>query len=398
MASIPSAVNSTELPSRMRQSWRFLKNELWSSLCASRQDKIDMRVIQTSKYAAFRRIRYLQKQLQRSTYDSLVVHTAMTLLHRFFVMQSLKDFNCNDMALACLFLAYKTEDEFVRIQTILQAAHAVRLGGDAAAAAALPRRLDPESNDYFRQKEALVVNERILLKTIGFDMIIANPMVYVKTVLRYLIENKQVAAPPGAGMDNAQAARKVGLLSKAWVISSCGHHDLMLLYDARDIAAAFLMGAAAQLKVTLGPAAAAAAATAATAEGGAGNGAGGGVGLAGNAGTPRPFWHVIYKHEPEFQPHEGLLVMIMKSFHRYAQLRKEPRDPGERQKAEEMVKDPMTVLSPAQLQAERDGVWRGEGGGRGRVGREQQAAGMQQVPPFHAYFSPPFSCPHARRR
>jgi hypothetical protein len=48
-----------------------------------------------------------------------VIATAQTLLHRFFFRRAMQQFDCHTVAMACLFLAGKVEEEPRRLRDIL---------------------------------------------------------------------------------------------------------------------------------------------------------------------------------------------------------------------------------------------------------------------------------------
>ena len=66
---------------------------------------------------------------------------------------------------ACVFLAAKVEEEPRRMRDVLNAFHAARHGGE----------LLRDSREYWRLKEALVLEEQQLLRALGFDTLVETP-------------------------------------------------------------------------------------------------------------------------------------------------------------------------------------------------------------------------------
>ena len=101
------------------------------------------------------------------------------------------------------------------------------------------RKLDTASEIYREMRDTLQTNERILLQTIGFDVIIAN---VGANILKYfnLIKSRKI-------LDKG-STKTIVLYAYKWSLCSYGS-ELCLLYEAEVLACAFLYGASHDLNM-----------------------------------------------------------------------------------------------------------------------------------------------------
>lgn len=99
-----------------------------------------------------------------SRYDT--VATGVVFFHRFFMLQSFKQFDRWVVAAACLLLAGKVEETPKKCKDILKVTHSLLNSQQMAQFGSNP-------------KEELLTHERILLQTIKFDLQLEHPYSYL---------------------------------------------------------------------------------------------------------------------------------------------------------------------------------------------------------------------------
>ncbi|XP_078580545.1 uncharacterized protein LOC144864385 isoform X2 [Branchiostoma floridae x Branchiostoma japonicum] len=113
----------------------------------------------------------IQDMGQRLTVNQLCINTAIVYMHRFYMYHSFTKFHRNALAAACLFLAAKVEEQPRKLEHVIRVAH-VCLHRDSP-------NLDTKSETYLQQAQDLVINESILLQTLGFEVAIDHPHTHV---------------------------------------------------------------------------------------------------------------------------------------------------------------------------------------------------------------------------
>ncbi|CAO3584914.1 unnamed protein product [Absidia cylindrospora] len=111
---------------------------------------------------------YLLAVAARLNLSQLVVATATTFFHRFFMRQSMKRFHIYDMAATSLFVATKVEENTRRTKDFVNACAQKASKNDKLI-------LDEGSKDFVRWKETMLRNEVILLETLCFDLSVEHP-------------------------------------------------------------------------------------------------------------------------------------------------------------------------------------------------------------------------------
>jgi len=110
----------------------------------------------------------------------LTVATAHVFFHRFFAHQSFKQHDRFLIATACLLLAGKVEESPKKLHHVVTVCHSIRYRGMEQ------RPLDPQSEEFERQKERILMCERILLHTIDFDLCLEHPFKYLIEICKKL--------------------------------------------------------------------------------------------------------------------------------------------------------------------------------------------------------------------
>jgi len=146
--------------------------------------------------------------------------TALVFFHRFFSRQSFATHDRWVVAMTCVFLASKVEEDIRKLKEVILAGHKVKTGED----------LDEKNDLYKRLVDKILICERILLHTLSFDVSVEHPH---NDSLRYV---KEI----GGGSDLKQTT---------WnFLNDSLNTKLCLRYTAQQIAAAGVMLAAYYLK------------------------------------------------------------------------------------------------------------------------------------------------------
>ncbi|XP_053211265.1 cyclin-T1-like isoform X2 [Panonychus citri] len=103
--------------------------------------------------------------------DQLCINTAIVYMHRFYIFHSFQRFHRNAIAACALFLAAKVEEQPRKLEYVIKVAHTLLNPNQPP--------LDPKSDYYLEQAQELVVNENIMLQTLGFDIGIEHPHTFI---------------------------------------------------------------------------------------------------------------------------------------------------------------------------------------------------------------------------
>lgn len=112
--------------------------------------------------------------------------TAMVFFHRFYAKHSFALHDRFEVAVACLLLAAKTEESPKKLNTVIEESHKLKNRGAAGRTVSRnssPTRnsdgmggtLDPKGEEFLKLKERVLLLERVILHTIGFELSIDHP-------------------------------------------------------------------------------------------------------------------------------------------------------------------------------------------------------------------------------
>jgi len=97
--------------------------------------------------------------------------------HRFFAHKSYENYCRFTIATTCLFLASKVEETPKKLKDVVIETYRIQHGRQAP---------DPESQEFKDLKERILVSERVLLQTLGFDLTVEHAyrplLAYVKSI------------------------------------------------------------------------------------------------------------------------------------------------------------------------------------------------------------------------
>ncbi|XP_042217557.1 cyclin-T2-like isoform X1 [Homarus americanus] len=160
--------------------WYFTKEELNNS--PSRRCGID-----AEKELSYRQqgANLIQDMGQRLQVNQLAINTAIVYMHRFYMFHPFTRFHRNSIAPAALFLAAKVEEQPRKLEHVIKVAYHCLFRDQPA--------LDTQSEGYLERAQELVVNENILLQTLGFDVAIDHPHTHVVKCCQLVRATKDLA-------------------------------------------------------------------------------------------------------------------------------------------------------------------------------------------------------------
>jgi Cyclin, N-terminal domain len=187
----------------------------------------------------------------------VAVSTAMVFFHRFYARHSFAQHDRFEVAVACIVLAGKTEESPRKLNHVMEECYNLKLRGQqagrisqAAAAAAAAKggggggaspiggvgsasassspqntssstSIDPKGAEFFKIKERVLLLERVILHTIGFELSVDHPYKFLVEQIKKLVHQRKleyIPTPPsasaaagasGANLSSSQLASKM---------------------------------------------------------------------------------------------------------------------------------------------------------------------------------------------
>ncbi|XP_022085635.1 protein piccolo-like isoform X2 [Acanthaster planci] len=167
------------IPDRERR-WYFTRDVLLNS--PSRKCQIEPRQELSYRQQAANLIQEMGRRLQ---VNQLCINTAIVYMHRFYVFRSFQRFPHNKIAAAALFLAAKVEEQPHKLEYVIKVHHACQHRGGPV--------LDTKSEAYQQEAQELVINESILLQTLGFEVAVDHPHTHVIKCTQMIRASKDLA-------------------------------------------------------------------------------------------------------------------------------------------------------------------------------------------------------------
>ncbi|XP_077233520.1 cyclin-T1-3-like [Tasmannia lanceolata] len=165
----------SEAPNSMRSRWYHSRKEI-EDHSPSRKDGIDLkRETQLRKlYCSF-----LQDLGIKLRVPQVTIATAMMFCHRFYLHQSHAKNEWQTIATVSMFLACKVEETPRMLMDVVVVAYETMYRRDPVAAQRIKQK-----EIYEKQKEIILIGERLLLSTIAFDVNIQHPYKPLVTALK----------------------------------------------------------------------------------------------------------------------------------------------------------------------------------------------------------------------
>lgn len=162
----PPARGTLEEPDHSICNWYFTRQDIEEN-SPSRKDGIDLR---KETYLRKTYCTYLQEFGMKLKVPQVTIATAIVLCHRFYHRQSHLKNDRYTIATACMLTAGKVEEGPPAFKNIVFASYEIRNKKNPAI---IPRIKQKEV--YEQQRDLIVLAERVLLSTLGFDMNVHHP-------------------------------------------------------------------------------------------------------------------------------------------------------------------------------------------------------------------------------
>lgn len=204
----------------------------------------------------------------------VAISTAMVFFHRFYAKHSFQEHDRFEVAVAAIVLAAKTEESPKKLNTVITECHKLKTRGmqagrisqptAMAGAASTPppppssspggTTLDPKGEEFSKLKERILLLERVILHTIGFELSIDHPYKFLVEQIKKLIQTRQLKylTPPPTGVNTSQIMTKMTNELVQYSMSFANdsmHTSLCLQFSPQQIATACVYLAAQFAKV-----------------------------------------------------------------------------------------------------------------------------------------------------
>jgi len=156
----------------------------------------------------------------------VAISTAMVFFHRFYAKHAFQEHDRFEVAVAALVLAAKTEEAPKKLNTVIQecyklktrAMQAGRLSqkpGSSPKDEASASYLDTKGEEFLKLKERILLLERIILHTIGFELSIDHPYKFFVEQIKKLIHSRKLKYKPSKASSDANKHKTNGeMMSK----------------------------------------------------------------------------------------------------------------------------------------------------------------------------------------
>ena len=129
--------------------------------------------------------------------------TAMVFFHRFYAKHSFNEHDRFEVSVACILLAAKTEEAPRKVLAVIDECYKLMSRAQAAgrmsqtspnhpASTTTGSSLDPKGEEYLKLKERILLLERVVLHTIGFELSIDHPYKFLVDTIKKLIAKRSV--------------------------------------------------------------------------------------------------------------------------------------------------------------------------------------------------------------
>eukprot|EP01018_Ginkgo_biloba_P011352 Gb_13680 [translate_table: standard] len=161
-----SAHGKLEEPDHSSSNWYFTREEIEKN-SPSRKDGIDLK-----KETYFRKsyCTFLQDLGMRLKVPQVTIATAIIFCHRFFHRQSHAKNDKHTIATVCMFLAGKVEETPRPLRDVILVSYEICNKKDPAAIQRIKQK-----EVYEQQKELVLLGERVVLASLGFDLNVHHP-------------------------------------------------------------------------------------------------------------------------------------------------------------------------------------------------------------------------------
>lgn len=139
----------------------------------------------------------------------VAIATAMVFFHRFYAKHAFSDHDRFEVAVAALVLAAKTEESPKKLNNVIDECYKLKMRGmqagrisvgaavSVAGGGSNAGSLDPQGEEFTKLKERILLLERVLLHTIGFELSIDHPYKFLVEQIRKLVHGRKLEYLPG---------------------------------------------------------------------------------------------------------------------------------------------------------------------------------------------------------
>ncbi|XP_051184354.1 cyclin-T1-4 [Lolium perenne] len=164
---------------KLGASWYFTRKEIEEN-SPSKKDGIDLK---KESYLRKSYCTYLQDLGMRLKVPQVTIATSIVFCHRFYLRQSHAKNDRRTIATVCMFLAGKVEETPRPLKDVIMVSYELIHKKDPAAGQKIKQR-----EVYDRQKELILLGERVVLATLGFDLNVHHPYKpLVETIKKFKI-------------------------------------------------------------------------------------------------------------------------------------------------------------------------------------------------------------------
>lgn len=142
----------------------------------------------------------------------VAIATAMVFFHRFYAKHAFHEHDRFEVAVASIVLAAKTEESPKKLNTVIDECYKLKQGGiTKSGKGPAGAFLDPKGEEFAKLKERILLLERVLLHTIGFELSIVHPYIILVEQIKKLIHNRQLEYinPPTSSGSSSQTMSKM---------------------------------------------------------------------------------------------------------------------------------------------------------------------------------------------
>ena len=134
----------------------------------------------------------------------LAIATAMVFFHRFYAKHAFSDHDRFEVAVASIVLAAKTEESPKKLNLVIEECYKLKMRGMQAGRISVGPNpgssvgtnnndtLDPQSEEFTKLKERILLLERVLLHTIGFELSIDHPYKFLVEQIKNLVQGRKL--------------------------------------------------------------------------------------------------------------------------------------------------------------------------------------------------------------
>jgi cyclin T len=143
----------------------------------------------------------------------VAIATAMVFFHRFYAKHAFSDHDRFEVAVASIVLAAKTEESPKKLNLVIEECYKLKMRGMQAGRISVPNSgngekpisvstesLDPMGEEFSKLKERILLLERVLLHTIGFELSIDHPYKFLVDQIKQLVHGRKVEFIPGSSV------------------------------------------------------------------------------------------------------------------------------------------------------------------------------------------------------